>query len=78
MSAREHDAIESLRHAADRLTQHRFYVRARKPETVEQRDANAEEHEAVSQALARTREAIGWLEQLPEVQRIDAQQRGTR
>lgn len=67
MSAREHDALEALRGAERLLIEHRHFVRGR-PRS----EANDDEHERVTQALHRSREAIAHLEPLPEVQRIDA------
>lgn len=62
MAARELEAFDALRDAEKLLVNHRAFVRSR-PQSAD----NAEEHERVSQALHRTREAIAHLAALASV-----------
>jgi hypothetical protein len=59
MASRELDALEYLRLAEGRLVNHRGFVRSRPKSS-----ANDDEHEIVSQALGRTREALALLERV--------------
>lgn len=68
MAARELAAWAYLVDAERKLVEHREFVRARRDDPKgPEGQANAAEHERVTAALHRTREALGHLEGVPTV-----------